>query len=215
MRWNPEMTEAVAEAEAAPAPARVVDESARHVRPPRVLLYAATLVAIALALDASSRASIDALVIGALLWLAIAGVWYVRFLVAVADRRRTIARDAWVRWLAIPVVLGLTLAIARTDAPADARFTLSRGPLDAMAADVLAGGSTDRGIVGLYLVGEVERLNTGIRFVVADNLLGRHGLAYAPAGEPELGDANFSPLWTGATFEPLGEGWWIWYESWD
>jgi hypothetical protein len=84
-----------------------------------------------------------------------------------------------------------------------------------MAAEVAAGGSTDRGWVGLYNVGEVERTANGLRFVLDDSLLSRHGFAYSQGGEPELTEANYSPLWTGSWFEPIGGGWWIWWEEWD
>ena len=82
----------------------------------------------------------------------------------------------WARWLAIPVALGLVFAITRTDAVKQARFDFSRGALDQMAADVMAGGSLDRGWVGLYNVGAAERTANGFWFVIDDSGLGRRRL---------------------------------------
>ena len=87
--------------------------------------------------------------------------------------------------------------------------------MDRMAAEVMAGGSTERGWVGLYEVNEVERIANGVRFVIDDSGLYRLGFAYAPDGEPKLTEANYSPLWTPTTVESIGDGWWSWSESWD
>jgi hypothetical protein len=63
-----------------------------------------------------------------------------------------------------------------------------------MARDVLAGGSLDRGWVGLYAVGRVERTANGLWFVIDDGVLGHVGLVYSPTGEPKAVDEE-SPLW--------------------
>ena len=62
---------------------------------------------------------------------------------------------------------------------------------------------------------EVERIANAVRFVIDDSGLYRLGFAYAPDGERKLTEANYSPLWTPATVESIGDGWWSWSESWD
>jgi len=121
----------------------------------------------------------------------------------------------WLRWLLVPVVMGSVFLITRTDTLFDARLALSRSAMDQMASQVMAGGSTDRGWVGLYNVGEVERTANGLRFVVDDSGLYRLGFAYSTDGEPTLTEDNYSPLWTGPWYEPLGGGLWLWTEAWD
>jgi hypothetical protein len=111
--------------------------------------------------------------------------------------------------------MGFVFVLVPTGALFDARLALSRGAMDQLAVEVMAGGPTNRGWVGLYNVGDVERTANGFRFVVDDSALYRIGFAYAAAGEPELTDDNYSPLWTGATLESVGGGWWFWSEEWD
>lgn len=183
--------------------------------PPGVVSYLATAVAILIAVDASSRDSLWMFLIGAAVWVAIAVVWVTRFARAASrsELRRPLA--TWVRWMAIPLVMGIVFVIGLSGMLFDARFDMSRGALDQMAAEVMAGGQTQRGWVGLYDIGEVERLENGLRFVVDDSGLYRFGFAYSPDGEPAQSTVENYGLWTGAWFEPLGGGWWLWTEAWD
>lgn len=196
----------------APGPA---GPSRWRVGPPGKLFSLATAVAIVIAVEASSRASLVTNLIAAPVWLVIAGAWVMRFAVAASRTRLRMPIAHWTRWLVIPVAMGLVFFLARTDVLFDTRLALSRGAMDQMAADVMAGGPADRGWVGLYHVGEVERTANGLRFVVDDSGLYRLGFAWSPDGEPQLTEDNYSPLWTGATFEPVGGGWWLWSEAWD
>ena len=184
----------------------------RWLGPPGVLFYIATTVAVAVALDASSRHSLGMLAIAVVLWLAIALMWLVRF---ISHSRFRMSAAQWIRWLVIPAVMGMVFVAALSDSLFDTRFALSRSALDRMAAEVMAGGPTERGVVGLYNVGEVERTANGVRFVLTDVGLFRSGLAYASTGEPMMAEDNYSPLWCCGSFEPLVDGWWIWYEEWD
>jgi hypothetical protein len=79
----------------------------------------------------------------------------------------------------------------------------------------MAGGSIKRDCVGLYAIGEPEVTADGFRFVIDDSGLSRRGFAYSAAGEPELTESNYSPLWTGTQFQSIGGGWWYWTEGWD
>jgi hypothetical protein len=187
----------------------------RSLGPPGIWFYVVTLGAILLALDANSRDSFWLFAVTAPIWLALAVVWLVRFAYAVRANGARFSPAVWARWLVIPVGLGLVFAITRTDAVKQARFDLSRDALDHMAGEVAAGGSLDRGWVGLYDVGTAERTANGFRFVIDDNGLGRWGLAYSPDGQPQESEANFDPLWTGAWFEHLDGPWWIFRQEWD
>lgn len=196
------------EASAAPVPRRIIG-------PPGVWFYLVTVGAILLALDANSRDSPWLFLVTAPIWLILAAIWLIRFGVAVRENRGRMSAMHWARWLAIPLALGLVFGITRTDAVKQARFDFSRGALDQMAADVMAGGSLDRGWVGLYDVGAAERTANGFWFVIDDSGLGRWGLAYSPSGEPKESEDNFDPLWTGAWFEHLDGPWWMFFQSWD
>jgi hypothetical protein len=183
--------------------------------PPGVFFYLATGVAILIAIDASSRDALWMFVVGAAAWVTIAVVWFIRFAVTASRARLRMPIVQWLRWMVIPVAMGLVFVVGLSGGMFDARLAASRGALDLMAADVMSGGPVERGWVGLYDVGQVERTANGFRFVVDDSGLYRVGFAYAPDGKPALTDDNYSPLWTGATFEPLGGGWWLWTEEWD
>ena len=186
----------------------------RLLRPPGVWLYVATVLAIAVAIDANSRQSLVTFFLALPIWVAVAVAWTIRFVAAIRSPSELSGGDL-VRWLAIPAAMGAIFFLTRTDVLFDARFGLSREALDTMAAEVMSGESTDRGWVGLYNVGPLERTANGVRFVVDDSGLYRLGFAYSPGGQPELTEANFDPLWCCTSYEPRGGGWWLWTEEWD
>ena len=173
-----------------------------------MVFYVATLAAIVLALDANSRSSFGLFLITAPIWLLLATIWLVRFVLAMGQTNGHINAAHWARWLAVPLALGLVFGVTRTLFVRDARFDLSRGPLDQMAAEVIAGGSLDRGWVGLYDVGTVERTANGFWFVIDNSGFGRWGLAFSPEGEPKLSEASDRPP-QDARFEHLDGPWWI------
>jgi hypothetical protein len=183
--------------------------------PPAVLFFLVVVAAILLALDTNSRDSLGGLLLSVPVWLLLAAVWLARFVWAISRTKGRMRASHWARWLAIPIALGLVFAVTRTDAVKQARFDLSRSALDEMAADVMNGGPLDRGWVGMYNVGTVERTTNGFRFVIDDSGLSRWGLAYSPEGEPKESEDNYSELWTGATFEQLDGRWWVFWQEWD
>jgi hypothetical protein len=184
--------------------------------PPGVLFYVVTMGAIVLAIDANTRQSLGLLLLSVPIWLSLAGMWTVRFFMALRETRARMRAAHWARWLAIPLALGLVFALTRTDLLIQGRFDLSRGALDEMARDIEAGGSLQRGWVGLYDVAMAERTDNGFWFVVDDSGLGRWGLAYSPSGEPKEAEVNFGDgLWTGASFEHLDGRWWTFQQAWD
>jgi hypothetical protein len=168
-----------------------------------------------IALDANSRMSFITFMIAGPIWLVIAAVWVGRFAWTVSHIRGQMPVADQVRWLVIPVAMGLVFLVTRTDVVFQTRLNLSRGAMDQMATEVMAGGPTDRGWVGFYNVGEVERTANGFRFEVDDSWLYRLGFAYSDEGEPELTEANSSPLWAGTGMRSIGGGWWLWTEEWD
>jgi hypothetical protein len=157
------------------------------------------------------------LLVTAPIWLALALAWIVRWAIAGTRAHWHMSASAWARWLAIPLVLGVVFAITRTDVLIDARFDLSRDAMNALAHDIAAGGSTSRGWVGLYDVGSVDLTENGFRFVVDDSGLGRAGYAYSSAGQPALieDEGEAGGVWTGPSFQWIGDGWWRWTEEWD
>ncbi len=117
-------------------------------------------------------------VIGAAVWVAIAVVWCLRLALTAARSGLRMPVAAWARWMTIPAAMGLVFVIGLSGVLFGERFAASRGALDRMAAEVMAGGSTERGWVGLYDVGQVERTANGFRFVIDDSGLFRIGVAY-------------------------------------
>jgi hypothetical protein len=183
--------------------------------PPGVLFYLVTIGVILLGIDANTRQSLGLLLLTVPVWLGLAGVWSVRFLMALRETSAKMRAADWARWLAIPLALGLVFALTRTDILIQGRFDLSRGALDEMARDIEAGGSLQRGWVGLYDVGMAERTDNGFWFEIDDSGLGRWGLAYSPDGEPKESEETYTGLWTGATFEHLHGPWWTFQQEWD
>ena len=197
-----------------PAPARS-SPWRRAVGPPGILFYLAAGIAIVIALDANSRMSFITFMIAGPIWFVIAAVWLGRFAWTVSHIQGQMAIADQVRWLVIPAAMLVVFLVTRTDAPFQTRLDLSRGALDEMAAGVMAGGTTERGWVGLYNIGEVERTANGLRFEVDDSWLYRLGFAYSAEGEPKLTEDNYSPLWAGTGIRSIGGGWWLWTEEWD
>lgn len=192
-----------------------VRNSRLSVGPPGALFYGATTISVIVALDAASRPSLGRFAFVALIGLGIAGLWFGRFAIAAWRSRVRIPQAHWIRWLAVPVLLGLVAVAGYSGAVFDARLAFSRGAMDQLAAKVTAGGPMRSGWVGLYEVSEPERTANGFRFVIDDYGLYRIGFAYSPNGKPELAEDNYSPLWDFTVFEPVGEGWWLWGEEWD
>jgi hypothetical protein len=206
------MTAVTPDATAAPSATSAGDRGG-ILGPPGLLFYLVVALAILIALDTNSRISLDGLLITAPFWLLLAGTWLLRFVAAVWTYRGRIPRGHWLRWLAVPALLGGVFVLTRYNVPYELRLAASRGAMDQVAAEVAAGGSTDRSWVGLYPVAGVERIPGGIRFIIDDSLLGSVGFAYSSAGQPENVDDD--PLWCCDRFESIGGGWWRWTQEWD
>jgi hypothetical protein len=174
--------------------------------PPGVLFFLGTAVAILAALDANSLGSWTRSLMAQFFWYVVAGIWVTRFLGTAWTRRLRFPIGHWVRWLAVPAILGFVLVLTRLDVPFDVRLSLSRGAMDQAAAEVMAGGTTDRTWIGLYPVERVERTPTGMRFLImGSGFIDHIGLAYSTAGEPVNVDGN-------DLYGKLDGGWWTWVD---
>jgi hypothetical protein len=174
--------------------------------PPGILFFLGAGVAVLAALDASSRQAFSMAVMAQVAWALVALIWLIRFAGALWSKRLRLPAMDWLRWLAIPAVLALVFLYTSTDAPFNLRLSLSRGAMNQAAIEVVAGGSTDRGWIGLYPVQRVERIANGMRFLIADSgFIDRVGLAYSTSAQPD-----------GITgtdeYQSLGDGWWLWVE---
>jgi hypothetical protein len=178
--------------------------------PPGVLFWLGVAFAAWLVLDASSRDSFSLTMIAIPTFWFVAGCWLLRFLAAGwADRLRW-RPSRWLRWLAVPAFLGAIWALAISGVAADARYAASRAGMDQAAAEVMAGGTTDRGWIGLYPAEFVERTENGMRFLVSSSgFIDREGYAYAIDGRPRVTYDD------GAEYTELGGGWWRWIAPFD
>ena len=193
-------------------PVPLIDRPAAHattlpswlVRPPGLLFWLATTFAIFLALDANSLQSFANALFAQLLWAILALIWVIRFATASFDRRLRLRPSEWLRWLAIPAVFGLVFLVTRTDIPQEVRFALSREQLDRRAVEVMDGGATGDGWVGLYPAKGIERIPNGMRFrIEGGGFIDRLGLAYSTEGRPP----NVDGL---SRYKRIEGNWWIW-----
>jgi hypothetical protein len=175
--------------------------------PPGVLFFLGTAVAILAALDANSRASFGMILVAQMLWLVVAGIWVVRFLGAAWTKRLRFPMSHWVRWLVVPAAFGFVFVLTDLDVPYEVRLALSRDAMNEAAADVMAGGTTDRTWIGLYPVERVEQIPHGMRFLIAGSgMINRMGFAYSTAGRPAEVDGN-------EDYARFDGNWWIWVDE--
>ena len=185
-------------------PATAKHDRLRSAGPPGIALNVGTAVAILLALDASSLESFSIAVLALTVSTAVAGIWLLRFAISgwTTGLRMPMAR--WIRWLAIPLAFAIAVGLTRTSIPSDVRFALSRGALDQAAAEIVAGGSTDRGWIGLYPAEHVERTANGMRFLIPGaGFIDQVGIAWSVTGEPVGVDGTDE-------YHALEGGWWTW-----
>ncbi len=175
--------------------------------PPGWIFLAVAAIAIAFGLDANSRDSFDTAMLTVPVWFILAGTWTVRFLLMAWKTRLRRPVGQWIRWLVIPVALGTVFVLTSFEVPFDVRAALSRGAMNQAAAEVMAGGSTNRGWIGLYPVEQVERIPNGMRFLISGSgFLDRTGFAFSTTGMPDTNDAADE-------YEPLDGGWFLWVQT--
>ena len=177
----------------------------RPVWSPRVLVsLLVTVPPLLLTIEAASRYSTWSMVLPFFICAGITLTWLWLFFGTNGGR---MSRRHLTRWLVIPAILVVTVLVVGSDIPFLVRFAMSRPELDRVAADVMAGGSTDRTSIGLFPVEYVERTTDGMVFSISGSgFLGSSSIEYAPNGPP--GDAeDFGGV------ELLGGGWWMWAEA--
>lgn len=167
-------------------------------RPPGAVFLLVTFVAVIFALEAESRRAFSPAIWS---WLGIFAAWLVRLVFLAAPRSR--AHSHWrLRWSLPIIILAVAGGLIAVDAPVRLRFEASRPAFDALAAEMIAGGSPDRDRVGLYDIEELERTGDGIRFLVADGgFINRFGFVFDPTDRP----TDLDHIYT-----PLGGGWYAW-----
>jgi hypothetical protein len=192
-----------------PSPIDHVLVADRPVWSPRVLVsLLVTVPPLLLTIEAASRYSLLSMFVPFFICAGITLTWLGFFFGALWTNAWRMSRRDLMRWLVIPAILIVTVLAVGSDLPFFARFTLSRAELDRVAAEVMAGGSTDRTTIGFFPIEYIERTSDGVDVVIdGSGFLGGFGIAFWPDGPPadtEDGGA-----------EPLGGGWWTWSEAFD
>lgn len=130
----------------------------------------------------------------------IAAGWGICFIAAALNARTRMSKPALARWLGIPALGLVCLALMLSGVPATVRFELSRSALDQAAARVEAGETVEPGWIGLIPIDSVEVDGTETYLWVA----GSGGF-----GQCMLVHARDTarPDWGGA--HDLGGNWWL------
>lgn len=171
-------------------------------------MVAVTLVAIGVWFEASTRDAFVGLLVASVIVGLVGLVWLIRFVAALVKTRGRMG-GSWLRWLIVPALLLGAQVLDSIDAPFEIRMALSRPAMDQAAAEIMAGGSTDRTWIGLWPVSLVEPTADGIRFVIAaSGFLDQVGMVYSPSGMPADPDGQVE-------YRDLGGGWWQYTEPWD
>jgi hypothetical protein len=193
--------------------AQAVARRHRALRPPGIVFYLAVGLAVLVGIDASSLRSFGGRLLTEMIWWPLAAIWGVRLLGAAYVARLRFRVAEWVRWLGAPLILGAVYVWTQSgDGPFATRLALSRSAMDQAAAEIIAGGSTDRDWIGLWPVLYAERLRGGMRFEVSGcGFIDGCGFAYSTSGsrtditDPEETD----------TYEHLDGNWFFWTSPFD
>jgi hypothetical protein len=133
--------------------------------------------------------------------------WVTWLILNLIQRGLRLAPGEWARWLAFPAILGVAYLVSWSPIPFDVRLGLSRAGMDAAAARLEVAGTATFGWIGLFPVERLEHLEDGFRFLITGSgFLDPVGFAYMGGGEP--------PVIGEDRYEPIGDGWWLWVESW-
>jgi hypothetical protein len=112
----------VVETEAAPEPSGPL---ARWYAP-GFAFYAVAISAGVIVLAFDGAVATFALLAGLLLGFIIGLIWFVLFVITAFRSRLRLGRQAWLRWLGVPAIGFLCLALTFASVPLRARFELSR-----------------------------------------------------------------------------------------
>jgi hypothetical protein len=179
--------------------------SARRGAPPGWLFYLVTVVAVLVVFEAVSQPAMGTAMLGAAAFISVGLAWVLR-LVRVAHRGRLRATRAdALRWLGVPVILVLAYLAAESDVVTAVRFEVSRGAMDALAADVMAGRQRPPGLVGLYGVRRIEDNEDSVRVVVGGVMFDDVGFEWF--ADPDITRREAEQRCR-CEYAPLGGGWW-------
>ena len=109
--------------------------------------------------------------------------------------------------MGLPAVVIATHYAFLSPLPFEARLAGSRAGMEEAAVEVMAGPNASPGWIGLYPVERIDRYEKGFRFLISGSgFLEPIGFAYVSEGQP--------PIVGEDRYEPMGDGWWYWTESW-
>lgn len=177
-------------------------------RPPGWILFglaAVFCVAVTWGRSGLSLGFLDALALVALL-LVVSGIWIVRAVCYVVFRvlGRAPAPTAWVKLLAVPVILAPTVIAADSDLPERIRFAQARGAFEQTVREIYQGAEQAVRLgplrLGTLTIEYVRRYGANVYFSVAgaeDGFILESGFAYLPNGEPVTPDLHGDsvPVW--------------------
>jgi hypothetical protein len=128
-------------------------------------------------------------------------VWLVTFAISAFQSRLRMTRRSWLRWLGLPAMGFLCLALAMGSYPLRLRFELSRPALEDAVRRAAAGQDLPAGNYGLFRVDGFMTLDDGGVFLEMDStgFIDPCGLAYSSANRPAIKSATVD----------LGGGWWF------
>ena len=174
---------------------------------PALIAIAATLLSAAVALEASSRTSPFQLAIAAVVLVVLSLGWLLNLAAIWRNVRRKTVLALQLRGIIMLVVAAGTFGSVALDLPFKTRLALSRPAMDMVAAEILAGGTTERSWIGLWPVEHVEVFDGSMSFFIdGSGFMTRVGLAYSPKDAPPDPDGFVE-------YVDLGGGWWRWTES--
>ncbi len=139
--------------------------------------------------------------------VAIAGFWVFSFATTISKAPGRLPDRVLLRWVGVPLMGYLSLALVFFNVPATARFDLSRSAMEKVAAVRLSPGSVyGQRWIGLMPVDEVrlDEDGTVIFIVNSGGSFGGCGYAYNPHASPTDERAGISGQ--------VAPGWWTWCE---
>jgi hypothetical protein len=139
-------------------------------------------------------------------WVVLALVFIIRFGLALAlGGCWREMRAAWLRWIAVPVLVVLTGALAVAEAPMRANLELAKPAMREYAENP---GPTGPARAGLYVIEQAEPLpGGGARFILqGTGFLDATGFVYSPSGSPPRIGEDY--------YRHLGGPWYAWAGSW-
>jgi hypothetical protein len=180
---------------------------ARAWAPPNRWIYALAVGIAMIVLEASSRGSWVMFILGEMVGMGLLAVWLYRLLPTLIHRRLRLPLRDWLLWIGLPTIVIATHYAFLSPFPFEARLGASRPGMNQAAARIMVDADAAPGWIGLYPVDRIDRYETGFRFLIwGSGFLDPVGFAYASEGEP--------PIVGEDRYEPIGDGWWHWTESW-